>query len=43
MKTTFVKKVGDLLSSDLNLFKTKPRMLMLILQLLKGQRVLDYI
>jgi hypothetical protein len=32
-----------LLGSDLNLLKTKPRMLMMILQLLKGQRVLDYI
>ncbi len=31
------------MGSDLNLLKTKPRMLMMILQLLKGQRVLDYI
>lgn len=43
MKSTFVKKVGDLLDSDLHLIKNKPELFILFMKILKSQKVLDYI
>jgi hypothetical protein len=42
MKTTFVKKIGDLLGSNLNLITNRPGMFMMIMRLLKAQKTLDY-
>lgn len=43
MKSTFVKKVGDVLVSEMTMIKSKPALLILFLKVIKCQRVLDYI
>jgi len=42
MKTSFVKKIGDMIGADMNLFKARPTLFMLMMKLLKSQRVLDF-
>lgn len=42
LKTTFVKKIGDYLGNEINLLKTKPKIFLLIMKLLKCQQTLDY-
>jgi hypothetical protein len=37
-----VKKIGDLLGSNLNLITNRPGMFMMIMRLLKAQKTLDY-
>lgn len=43
IKTTFIKKVGDILGADVNLLKSRPNMLSLILEIVRNQKVLDFI
>ena len=42
VQSTFVKKVGELLASDMNMIKEKTGMFSMIMNILKSIKVLDF-